>query len=182
MAARLVAGGLEVGFERETHAALPLLRAGRPVGRPELAVLEERVALGEEPGQRLDGAGDALGRERGVVGGVLAPVRAVVGAAQAERLGQRRIDVGGGAVGERGLRGLGEAAWTRRRRSGPPSTPRLRAVRSSRSRSRLRAGLSSSARNGSSGFSSGLVAFPVDRRGVLGVFGIGRIWSRTGRA
>jgi hypothetical protein len=109
---RLVARGLELGLQREPLAALPLLRTGRPVGRPQLAVLEERVALREEAGQRLDGARDPLGGERGTVARILAPVRAVVRAPKPELLRPRRIDVGGGAVGEGGLRGLGEAART----------------------------------------------------------------------
>src|SRR5215212_11470352 len=48
-----------------------------------------------------------------------------------------------------------------------------------RSRSRLIAGFRRSARYVSRGFSSGLVALPVDSFGFLGGFGIGRIWVES---
>jgi hypothetical protein len=101
---RLVARRLEVGLDPERDAALGLLRPRRPVRHPGLAVLEARVALGEEPRQGLDGGRDAVGRDRAGV----RRVRAVVGAPHAEALRERRVEVGEVAVGVI-LRPLGEA-------------------------------------------------------------------------
>src|SRR5215207_5524387 len=49
---RLIAGGLELRLDHEADAALRFLRTGRPMRRPQLAVLEKRVAVGEKPRQR----------------------------------------------------------------------------------------------------------------------------------
>jgi hypothetical protein len=104
----LVAGRREVGFEREPDAALGFLRPFRTVRRPGLAVLEQRVALGEQPLQRRH-------RRRGAA--VAAGIRqvgalrrgAVLRRRQAEGLGQTRVDIGRVAERVAGLRGLREA-------------------------------------------------------------------------
>ncbi len=104
---RLVAGGREVGLDPEWNAAFRFLRARRAVRHPGLAVLEARIALGEEARQRIDRGRDAgAGRE---VAKLLGHVRPVVGPFEAELLGQSRVDIGDIAVDEGFLRALGKA-------------------------------------------------------------------------
>ena len=56
---RLVAGGLEIGHHLDRDAAFGLVRAGRAVRRPELAVLVQRIAALDQRGECVDGGGDA---------------------------------------------------------------------------------------------------------------------------
>ena len=56
---RLVAGRLEIRLHDDRDAALGLFRPGRPVRRPQLAVLVQRVAALDQRRQRRHGRGDA---------------------------------------------------------------------------------------------------------------------------
>ncbi len=59
---RLVSGRLVVRLHADRDAAFGLFRPGRAVRRPELAVLEQRIAALDELRKRLDGGGDAGAR------------------------------------------------------------------------------------------------------------------------
>src|SRR5690606_35134339 len=57
--ARLVAGRLVVGDHAQRNAAFRLFRPRRTVRRPDLALLDQRIAFGDQPRQRLDRRGYA---------------------------------------------------------------------------------------------------------------------------
>ena len=93
---RLVAGRLVFRGHADRDAAFRLFRPGRPVRRPELAVLEQRIAGFDELRQRVDGGGDGAGGKRG---------RERLGLLEADVEAGDRVEAGGGA----GLRVRGGA-------------------------------------------------------------------------
>ena len=174
---RLVAHRRVVGGEAEGDAALGLVRAMGAMGQPDLAVLDQRIALGDQPVEGVDGCGDAaLGEAAGVFqrdvhagdgieagGGALLRVGRAAHGRAAGRLALAH------AAGAPRLRGL-IASLSRRQRS-PPLVGR--AIRPDG-----RSATARFARPGvffldgpADGFFSVRLAFRVDRRGLRDLVG-----------
>ncbi len=105
---RLVARGLEIRHQLEADAAFRLVGPRRAVRRPQLAVLEARIALREKARERIHRGGHAVDVEGTVLAEFGGKVRPVIGPAQAELLRQRRVHIGGLAVDVGFLRPLGK--------------------------------------------------------------------------
>ena len=110
---RLVALRHVVGGEAEGDAALGLVGTVGTVRQPDLAVLDQRVALGDQPGEGVDGGGDAaFGQASGIF------QRDIHAGDGVEAGGGALLRVGGatdrGAAGGLGVGGFPRGAGARR--------------------------------------------------------------------